>query len=382
MDCSICNDHQEEIIPALGHDVDFTITLQPTCTEAGKQNGICNRCGEEVEEQIEPTGHDYPEEWEIIKEPTYFAKGEKIRKCNKCGEIESQDIGKIPIPPLIIIGSAGGVAAIATIAILLKKKAAKKIAEEVVKDAVETKLFKPSFEDKTIVTCMEDDDFYTAMKFQKYIQVVESEYDALSESIKENEPSLTIIDISKLDIEDVKTNIEGILAENEEAKITLLLKKQQIKDHKELLEQMKKDKLVYNYGSVETNYKVNLVKLVLPVMKPDLHSDESLENLGKVADVLNIPFVSTLISTYTSGRDIKDTIKDADEDGLSFVDKATIVSDLASILGLDKVASVAGLVGDVDDIKSSLEAKMGGNEFHTTKDAVEDFVDVVSDIID
>ena len=378
--CSICHDSHDEEIPKLEHDF-YEETRQPTCTEDGYIKKTCSICGQEQTEVLKATGHDYPNEWLITEEAGLFTKGEKSRFCNICHNIETVTISSKYNPGLVIGGAVGSASLVAALAIVIKKKAAKKVGEKIVEEISEEVTFEPSFEEKTIVTSLKDTAFYKAMKVQKYLAIIESEYADIGETISENQPNLTIIDISELDINEVKTNIEEILKENEEAKITILVSDQQAINHKQLLDQMKGDHIIYNYGLLQSNYNVNLVKLVLPIMKPDLKSDEALENIGMVADVLNIPFVSALINGYISGREIKETIQD-NEDGLGIVDKATIISDLASILGLEKISSVAGLVGDVDDIKSSLQAKIGGNEIKTTKEAAEDIIDVVSEIIE
>ena len=75
-------------IDALGHDcenVDFTIDLEPTCTETGSKSKHCTRCDEKSEiTVVEATGHiDF--EYETIKEATCTTAGSILKKC-KCGE--------------------------------------------------------------------------------------------------------------------------------------------------------------------------------------------------------------------------------------------------------------------------------------------------------
>ena len=118
--------------------------------------------------------------------------------------------------------------------------------------------------------------------------------------------------------------------------------------------------------------------MVLPIMKPDLKSDESLENIGSVADLLGIPGVSAVISAYTAGRDIKSTLEEGE---LGVSGTATIIGDIASVLGLDTVASVAGLVDDVDSIKAAVDREAGAHERKSGVNAAKDVVEVVSDII-
>jgi len=390
--CKNCKDEQKQILKALGHTVEYKTTLEPTCLEEGTKTGICETCNEEVKEVIPALGHSFPEEWTTQKEPTVFSEGLKIKRCERCEELLEEAIPKKQIPAPVY-GAAGGVSVGAAILLVLKKAGkltGKKIIEETTKDAVkdiakdvvEKEMLEPSFEEKTIVTSIPNNEFYKLLKIQKYLKIVETEYDSIAETIEEEEPVLTIIDFTNLSIEEEVDNLKSIKDELENPTISILVSVEQLKESKELLEQLKQEEVIKNYIDINTNANVSLVKIVLPSCKPDLKSDEALENIGMVADALNIPGISTLISVFVSGREAIQTYQDGKEEGLDIVDKSTIVSDIASILGLDTISSVSGLIGDLDDIKSSLEAKIGGNEVSTTKDAVEDIVDVVSDIID
>ena len=122
-----------------------------------------------------------------------------------------------------------------------------------------------------------------------------------------------------------------------------------------------------------------MVKLVLPILKPYLKSDESLEMLGKVAVLLGIPIVATIINIYVSGRDIKSNLEES-EIGVS--QTAAIIGDIASILGLDKIASVAGLVDDIDSIKSAMDKEAGANEIKNGVLGAKDIIDVVKELKD
>gem|GEM_PF-1323227 len=56
--CSVCGQTLQESteIQALGHDYQYTVTTEPTETEAGERTGVCSRCGDTVTEAIDPTG--------------------------------------------------------------------------------------------------------------------------------------------------------------------------------------------------------------------------------------------------------------------------------------------------------------------------------------
>ena len=114
-------------------------------------------------------------------------------------------------------------------------------------------------------------------------------------------------------------------------------------------------------------------------MKPDVRSDESLSNIGAVADLLGIPGISAVLDAYVAGRDVKSVLESEEE--LGFSDAATIIADIAGVLGMDTVAGVAGLIGDVESIQAALDKEAGAYEHSEGVDAAKDVVDVVGDII-
>ena len=142
---------------------------------------------------------------------------------------------------------------------------------------------------------------------------------------------------------------------------------------------LNEEKNIVDYGLINDDPDTNLVKLVLPVLKPKVKSDATLDNIGMIADALGIPYVSTVISAYESGRDLKSTVEEGE---LNISSVATVISDLASILGMDTVASVAGLVDDVNSIKDALDEEAGAHEVKGAHGAVKDIIEVVSDLTD
>lgn len=118
---------------------------------------------------------------------------------------------------------------------------------------------------------------------------------------------------------------------------------------------------------------------MLPVLKPKAGSDESLENIGSMADLLGIPVISTVLSAYTSGRDIKAVL---DEGDIGVSETATIIGDIASILGLDTLGSVVGLVGDVESIRDAADEEAGAYERKEGVSGAKDIVEVVTDLLD
>ena len=88
--CSRCDYSTYEEIEALGHDYKAVVT-EPTCEEGGYTTYSCNRCDDEyVADETPATGHSYGE-WTVTVEPTCTEKGQKVRAC-ACGETEARDV--------------------------------------------------------------------------------------------------------------------------------------------------------------------------------------------------------------------------------------------------------------------------------------------------
>ena len=70
------------------------ITKQPSCTEKGSKNVVCDNCGAILEAGVEipATGHT-PGEWETEKEATCVDSGRRVKKCTVCQTVvESEEI--------------------------------------------------------------------------------------------------------------------------------------------------------------------------------------------------------------------------------------------------------------------------------------------------
>ena len=76
---------------ALGHEVEnWKMTLDSTCTEPGSESGVCTRCGETVEREIELKEHT-PSDWIILEPATLESGGKRVIQCRVCGkELESE----------------------------------------------------------------------------------------------------------------------------------------------------------------------------------------------------------------------------------------------------------------------------------------------------
>ena len=373
--CRRCGKEVNETYPAIGHDLGTFITVkEATCTKDGEKEAVCKTCGETVKEKIAKKGHKYPDEWTIKKKPGFFTEGLESKTCTVCGEKTEQAIPKKDQTILYVsAGVLAGISGIAYYMISRSKKAAAEAAKKVLEENDKSGL--PSFEDKTILVSSRDEQLIGILKARPYLEVVTCDYEELEEAAEENGPDLVLIDaISDEALEDIKKKKKNGLADYNIGLVTI---DEMLKHHKRKLDRMVKDEKIVNYVLYESDAYVIMTKLVLPILKPDLKSDESLGNIGMIADALGIPGVSTVIDLYVNGRDIKATLESGE---LGVSETATVIADIASILGMDEVASVAGLIDDIDSIKAAVNKEAGAHEGKDGISAAKDIGDVVSDI--
>ncbi len=86
----------DEVIPAKGHDYSYksASSTEPTCTESGRYQGTCPRCGKEYNDTIPALGHDWGE-WVVAQEPTAETTGYRYHLCARCNTREGENIPKL-----------------------------------------------------------------------------------------------------------------------------------------------------------------------------------------------------------------------------------------------------------------------------------------------
>ena len=84
--------HCGEVLPAsTPHVFGETVTVAPTCTEAGYTTRTCTQCGyEEVTPQGSALGHDFSVLVETVCEADCMEPGEAVYKCSRCDETETR----------------------------------------------------------------------------------------------------------------------------------------------------------------------------------------------------------------------------------------------------------------------------------------------------
>ena len=276
-------------------------------------------------------------------------------------------------------------------------------------DKLNRNWLKPNIETKTVLVVSEDEKLIDCLKGKKHLEVKVSESGDLIDSIVDNEPDLVLLDpcddellkklpeireeAAKIAAEKDKIEPETAVQRTEEevdqevepvgCKFGLIIEEKIAEAETELIHSYKADKVITDHVKPGTNPNVVLTKLVLPAMEPKANSDDSLGNIGAVADLVGIPWISAIIDAYVAGRDVKAVMQSAAENQeLGFSDMSTIIADIAGILGFDTVSSVAGLVSDVESIQAALDEEAGAYEKSEGKSAAKDIVEVVTDLMD
>lgn len=82
--CTSCGHGENEVIAALGHAYQTTVTA-PTCTTPGYSTHTCSRCQESYQdEKTAALGHNWGT-WVVTKEPTETEEGCRTRTCQRPG---------------------------------------------------------------------------------------------------------------------------------------------------------------------------------------------------------------------------------------------------------------------------------------------------------
>lgn len=373
--CKICGKEFNEILPKTLHNLgQYSIIKAGTCTDDGLETATCKICNAVIETVIPKTGHSFPAEWTIEKPAGYFTDGLESKTCSVCSEKIVQIVPHSIIIPFLflLILMVVATVVIGCLFLIIRGKHPFKMTKQTGNDPENVR---PGFENKTILVSSRNEDLTALLKSKHYLEAILSDYEELPESAKDNDPDLIVTDIlSQEALEDILKKKEDVLSDYD---LALVVSEELLKTDKQTFDKLQKDKTILSYVPNNADDYLLMTRLILPAMKPDLKSDESLENIGMVADLLGIPGISSLISTYVSGRDITSTLQ---EEKLGVSETATIISDIASILGMETLSSVAGLVDDVESIKAAADKEAGAHEGKNAITAIKDIADVVSDL--
>lgn len=333
--CLRCNKEEGNSIKALGHEMtNMELKKEPTCIEKGYKQALCKRCNKEVKEDIKPLGHNFSE-FVVIKEPSLNQKGYKEKKCIRCNDILREEIPALTFkeyakehPATVALTSIAIVGvSTASIYFFLTKKVAKTGVKVVGKSLVArtSRQLLRELEIKTIDFIATENEYSKSLsETLKKMPMIKFNFDNIDnyqELIEEHDPDLIIFELSG-------TNINE-LNEFEDVKVLVVGLKEIIDKHIDKLNQLKKDKTIVNYTTYDKNITTTIL---LPLYKPELDIDNSLEGLGLVLSVFGLEWAANILDLLSSGKEIHDIVKEGDPDS---VDKLTVLADACSIFGID-----------------------------------------------
>lgn len=333
--CLRCNKEEDNFIKALGHEMtNMELKKEPTCIETGYKQAICKRCNKEVKEDINPLGHNYSE-FVVIKKPSLNQKGYKEKKCIRCNDILREEIPALTFkeyakenPTTVALTSIAIVGvSTASIYFFLTKKVAKAGVKVVGKSLVArtSRQLLRELEIKTIDFIATENEYSKSLsETLKKMPMIKFNFDSIDnyqELIEEHDPDLIIFELSD-------TNINE-LNEFEDVKVLVVGLKEIIDKHIDELIQLKKNKTIVNYTTYDKNMTTTIL---LPLYKPELDIDNSLEGLSLVLSVFGLEWAANILDLLSSGKEIHDIVKEGDPDS---VDKLTVLADACAIFGID-----------------------------------------------
>lgn len=333
--CLRCNKEENNSIKALGHEMtNMELKKEPTCIDKGYKQALCKRCNKEVSEDIKPLGHNFSE-FVVIKEPSLNQKGYKEKKCIRCKDILREEIPALTFKeyakehPAIVALTSIAIIGVSTASIyfFLTKKVAKAGVKVVGKSLVArtSRQLLKELEIKTIDLIATENEYSKSLsETLKKMPMIKFNFDNIEnyqELIEEQDPDLIIFELSN-------TNINK-LNEFEDVKVLVIGLKEIIDKHIDELNQLKKDKTIVNYTTYDKNMAATIL---LPLYKPELDIDNSLEGLSLVLSAFGLEWAANILDLLSSGKEIHDIVKEGDPDS---VDKLTVLADACAIFGID-----------------------------------------------
>ena len=333
--CSRCNKEENNSIKALGHEMtNMKLKKNPTCIDKGYKQALCKRCNKELSEDINPLGHNYSE-FVVIKEPSLNQKGYKEKKCTRCNNILREEIPALTFieyakenPATVALTSIAiiGVST-ASIYFFLTKKVAKTGVKLIGKSLVAktSRQLLKELEIKTIDLIATENEYSKSLsetlKKMPMIKFNFGNIENYQELIEEQDPDLIIFELSNTNINEIN--------KFEDIKVLVIGSNIIIDNHINELIQLKKDKTIVNYTTYDKNITTTIL---LPLYKPELDIDNSLEGLSLILSVFGLEWAANILDLLSSGKEIHDIVKEGDPDS---VDKLTVLADACAIFGID-----------------------------------------------
>lgn len=207
------------------------------------------------------------------------------------------------------------------------------------------------FEPKSVVTCLRDTlgnrdlvDYFNKKKFIEEKAIGFDKYDELEEQLNDEKADLIVLDLNTLEEFEKFKKLSS-----EKDGFALIVDDSIYKDIEAELNAIKEEKKITGFVPETAKKEAKLIKLVLPLFKPEINGENAAEVIGSVADALGIPYVSDILDAAMNGKEVIETIKEGDMDA---VDKANVIGGIASILGFDSVQEITDIIDKVSMAKS------------------------------
>lgn len=217
-------------------------------------------------------------------------------------------------------------------------------------------------ESKTVLLAVDNadlkDDLTTLLGEKKFVALKTLKLihpERIIDTARKVDAKLVIIDTLKGETsQSFIYRVKAICAESHEFKLAAVSNDAYTSVKEDTFKSLKKEGYLVDYTSAGVSDNQKLVKLMLPVFKPEITVDNSAEFIGHVTDALGIPVVSTVVELFVNGKEIKQTLSSKSVDAS---DISTVVGNIASIFGLDAVEGVSKLINGIDTAKDVLKTE-------------------------
>ncbi len=420
-DCSRCEYTEEQVIEALSHKAsEFVVTKEPTCLEKGERTSICELCDTHFTEEIEALGHSFGA-YELVEKPSLGKEGKEEATCSVCLAKEDRPLAALTLPefieenPGVAVGAgAGTVGVTGVLFFLLKKKSAEatvvatsKVAETVATASAASKVVETTatvtaasessslagvavaagataaggfalekLETKIIEVVLTDSEqankLVSLFRKMPYLEVTthEAGLEELNEVIGENESDLVVFDIScGLTLDEIEEFIDSVNEEldDDAPDFAITGSQKDIEANSSLLYYLEESEKVSKVTYYEKLYGA-FTDLVLPLYKPEINVENSLEGISSVASLLGFDTVAAIADAVSEGLNIKDLLS---QDETSGRDKLDIIVSICNIIGIDIGQDTITDIEDTIDDLAHKKKKVEENTIDPLREAKE-----------
>ncbi len=201
--------------------------------------------------------------------------------------------------------------------------------------AVAAKNFIPDFSRKYVYNLLNRTGFSEKLsgelRGKRYIKYSEGDReenpDDIPANVKEEAPDLILLDLNeKYGIDDNLNLIEDIKKKYTKALYAFVVD-DSMKECIPQLEELQKEGKIKTFITSDIHPMDGFVKLILPLYKPVIDAESTLDNVSKISDKLGIPYVSTIAS-------------------------------IADVMGWDNVTDLSDIIDDVSDKKDLVQEEL------------------------